>query len=187
MNTRIIRDSDDPVKRIRRIIASVADTTEPHAPRPASRIWRFLGSIGVAGLAVLGVAYWLTYEPAPRIRVKWRDGVTVPHQTLLEQRYLLLNRREPLAEGSVAYDLLDTSRRNIKAIVDDLAIEDTNDIERHTYVVRFETDYGGEWMWIAHRTPGLRETGVQISLIAVLAVMAIGGFGSGRLRRVRAA
>lgn len=163
----------------------MADATKPHAPHPVSRIGRFLGSIGSAGLAILALAYWLTYEPAPRIRVKWRDGTTISLQTLLEQRYLLLNRREPLAEGSVAYDLLDTSTRNIKAMVDNPAIEDTNDIERHTYVVRFETDYGGEWMWVAYRTPGLRDGRVRGSLIAVLAVMALGGFGSGRIRRVR--
>lgn len=145
----------------------------------------WLGAIGGVGLALLGLAYWLTYEPAPRIRVLWRETLTPQQRDALEQRYLLMNGRDRLAEGSVAYDLLDTSPSNIKALVDDPAIADTNNIERHTYVVPFDTDYGGEWMWIAHRTPGLREARVRGSLIAVLAVMAVGGFGSRRIRRVR--
>lgn len=137
---------------------------------------RWLGAIGSAGLAVLALAYWLTYEPAPRIRVLWREGVTAEQQAVLERRYLLLNGRERIVEGSMAYDLLDTSLSNLRALVHDPAVADTTDVDRDTYVVPFETDYGGEWMWIAHRVPGLRDARVRHSLIAGLLAMAIGGF-----------
>jgi hypothetical protein len=137
---------------------------------------RAFGIIGAAGLLLLGAAYLLTVEPAPRVRVLWRPDVPPVQQATLAQKYLLLNARDRLPEGSWAYDLLDTGESNIRAIVTDPAILDTNDIERHTFAVRFDTDYGGEWMWIAHRTPGLREPGVRAALVLMLALVAIGGF-----------
>jgi hypothetical protein len=143
--------------------------------RWARRIGWWLGGLGATGLALLGAAYWLTYEPAPRIRVLWRDGVTAHQQAEIEERYLLLNGRDRIPGGSVAYDLLDTSRSNIKSIVEDPAIADTNDIERHTYVVPFETQYGNEWMWMAHRVPLLRENRVRTALISGLALMTVFG------------
>jgi hypothetical protein len=130
----------------------------------------------MAGLALLGLAYWLTYEPAPRIRILWRDGVTAQQRTTIERKYLLLNGRDPLENGSLAYDLLDTSRSNIKALVEDPAIADTSDVDRDTYIVPFITDYGNEWMWIADRTPGLRNAGIRTSVVAALLVMVVGGF-----------
>ena len=137
---------------------------------------RYLGPIGVSGLALLGLAYWLTYEPAPRVRVLWRQDVTSEQQAALERKYLLLNGRDRFTEGTLAYDLLDTSRWNIRALVEDPAVADTHDIERDTYIVPLTTDRGGEGMWIAHRIPGLRDPPVRWAAIAILAVMAVVGF-----------
>ena len=136
---------------------------------------RTFGIIGAAGLILLGVAYWLTVEPAPRVRVLWRPDVTPDQQARLAEKYRLVNGRERLPEGSLAYDLLDTSHANIRAIVSEPAIVDTNDIERHTFVVRFDADYGGEWMWIVHRAPVLRDDLARAAFIAVLLIMAVGG------------
>lgn len=147
---------------------------------------RWIGAIGVAGLAALGATYWLTYEPAPRVRVLWANGVTPEQQALLEDKYLLRNGRDRLTEGSLAYDLLDTSRSNIQALVEDPAIADTNDIERHTFVVPFEVDYGGEWMWLAHRTPILRNPWIRTAVIAALALMTVGGLWVDALHAWRA-
>lgn len=143
---------------------------------------RGLTTIGISGLALLGVAYWWTHEPAPRVRVLWREGVPADQQAALEREYLLRNGRDRLPEGSVAYDLLDTSSANIRALVEDSAIADTNDIERNTYAVPFDVDYGGEWMWIADRTPGLRDRRVRTALIVVLAAMAAIGLSDLRSR-----
>jgi hypothetical protein len=133
----------------------------------------------------LGLAYWLTIEPAPAVRVQWRPGVSEEQQAALERRYLLVNARDRLDGGSIAYDLLDTSVRNIRALVADEAVADTADIDRDAFTIPFDTEYGGEWMWMAHRLPGLRDERVRRGAIAVLAVMAIGGLWLrfGRVRR----
>lgn len=136
---------------------------------------RWIGAIGVAGLAALGATYWLTHEPAPRVRVRWAGDATPQQRANLERQYLLVNGRDQMAGGSLAYDLLDTSPANIRALVEDPAVADTNDIERHTFVIPFDVDYGGEWMWLAYRTPGLRSAGIRAAVIVVLAVMAIAG------------
>lgn len=150
--------------------------------RRARFVWRSVGAASVAGLVLLGLAYWLTYEPAPRVRVLWQDEVTPEQRAELEREYLLLNGRDQLPEGSIAYDLLDTSPSNIKALVEHPAVADTNDIERHTFVVRFDVDYGNEWMWLADRTPGLRDAWTRAGLIVVLALMAVGGLAPDGIR-----
>lgn len=153
--------------------------------RRARRV-RWIGITGVAGLAVLGATYWLTYEPAPRVRVLWAVDVAPDRQASLERRYLLRNGRDRLTEGSLAYDLLDTSPSNIRALVEDPAVADTNDIERHTFVVPFDVDYGGEWMWVAHRLPVLRNGRTRAAVLVALAAMAIGGLARDGVRAWRA-
>jgi hypothetical protein len=145
-----------------------------HARR-RGRLRRLIGAAAAAGLVLLGLAYWLTYEPAPRVRVRWRPDLMLEQQAALERKYLLRNRRDPLPGGSLAYDLLDTSASNIGALVEEPSILDTNDIERHTLTVRFDVDYGDEWMWIAYRLPGLRNSQARTLLLIVLALMALGG------------
>jgi hypothetical protein len=130
--------------------------------------------IGGGGLAALLALYWFTREPAPAIRVRWRDDVTAPRQHELEAKYLLANGRSPQGR-SIAYDLLDTSPSNVRALVLDPDVADTNDINRDTYEVPFDTAYGDRWMWAAHRVPGLRNASIRWTLIAALAAMAVRG------------
>lgn len=130
--------------------------------------------IGVGGLGLFAFAYWFTYEPAPGIRVEWQPGVTLEEQTALERKYLLSNRRAPLLR-SLAYDLLDTRRSNIEALVKDPAVVDTNDIEDQWARVRLGTAYGDQWMWVADRTPLLRYGGIRWALIVTLAATAVLG------------
>jgi hypothetical protein len=137
-----------------------------------------LSTIGLGGLAALGLAYWLTYEPAPAIRVRWRDDVTSARQAALERKYLLSNGRAPMGR-SIAYDLLDTRRSNIEALVRDPDVADTHDIDRERYEIPFDKPYGERWMWVAHRMPGLRDARVRWALVVVLCAMAI----AGRVRR----
>jgi len=163
----------------------------PPLPHPenahrSSRLRRLIGAAAAAGLVLLGTAYWLTYEPAPRVRVLWRPDLMPEQRAALERKYLLRNGRDPLPAGALAYDLLDTSPSNIKALVDEPSIVDTNDIERHTLTVRFDVDYGGEWMWIAHRTPGLRDGRARSLLFVVLTLTALGGLAPDAIRVRRA-
>lgn len=136
---------------------------------------RLLAAVGLGGLAALALTYWLTYEPAPAVRVQWREDVTPAQQVTLERRYQLSNGRAP-QDRSVAYDLLDTRRSNIEALVRDPAVADTNDIDRDAYDIPFDNSYGEIWMWAAHRTPVLRDARVRWTLIAVLLGMAIAGW-----------
>jgi hypothetical protein len=146
-------------------------------------LWLVL--IGSTGLALLGLAYQLSHEPAPRVRVLWRQGVTPDQRAALESKFLLRNPREPFAEGSLAYDLLDTSRSNLRAMVEEPLIADTDDIDRNDYVVNFETEYGGEWMWVAHRLPVLRYPWPRAVVVVVLVAMVVVGLNGVRRARYR--
>ena len=122
--------------------------------RPAARIATAL-LIGV--VAAVGATYYLTYEPAPSIRVRWRPDVTPAAREELERAFLLVGR--VAHEGSTRvfqYDLLDTSPRNIEALVTHPEVEDTDEIDRRNYVIRADGPYGGRWMWVAHRVPLVR-------------------------------
>ena len=133
--------------------------------------------IGLLGLAILALTYWFTYEPAPAIRVRWRDDVTAERQAQLERRYLLVDPRAPMEDSprSLAYDLLDTSRRNIEAMVKDPELADTNDVDRNNFAIYLYTEYGTHGMWLAHRLPLLRYGWVRWLVIGALAVMAAVG------------
>ncbi len=130
---------------------------------------------GLLGLSLLGAAYAFTYEPAPRIRVQWREDLRPEQRARRERTYLLVRPRDPIPDGSIAYDLLDTSAANIRALVNDPAVTNTGDIDENTFIVPFHTEYGESWMWVAHRTPGLRDARVRAWLTAAFAAMAVGG------------
>jgi hypothetical protein len=154
------------------------------------RVARWLSAIGLAGLAALAVAYGLTYERAPGIRVRWRDDLSAAQQADREWKYLLTNGRAPMARAtrSLAYDLQDTSRRNIRALVQDPDVADTNDIDRDEFRVAPKTRPGERWMWIAHRIPVLRHAAGLWSFVALLSVMAVVGLlGVAAERRRQAA
>ena len=148
------------------------------------RLWRsslrqsaWLTGIGGGGLCLLWLAYALTLERAPGIRVRWRDDVTVAQQAERERMYLLANGRATMPEAprSIAYDLLDTSSRNIAAIVTDTRVADTNDIDRDNFKIGRNASPGELRMWLADRIPGLRYRTVRVILIAGLAIMALVG------------
>lgn len=142
---------------------------------PPTPVMRCLGIAGLTGLAMLALAYGATSEPAPRIRVLWREGVTAEQQAALERDHFLLNGRDRMGEGSVAYDLLDTSRSNIRRLIEDPRVADTNDLDRDTFTVSDGTDSGNERTWVAYRIPGLREASSRRAVILILAICAITG------------
>lgn len=151
-------------------------TSRAEDQRRAARIAVALGTCGLGGLTLLGLAYALTYEPAPRVRVEWRESVTEQQRAALERKYLLDKGRDRIPNGSTAYDLLDTSRSNIKALVEDAAVADTADIDREAHAVPFDVEYGEGWMWIAHRTPGIRHASIRRWATIGLGVIAVSGY-----------
>jgi hypothetical protein len=126
-------------------------------------------------LVAIGVAYGLTYEPAPVVGIVWRAGITPARRAALERRFLLVN---PVpAAKQIKYDLLDPSRENLAALVNEADLADTESIDRREYALPIDFTYGTSWMWIAHRTPVLRIPGVVegivLMCVAVLAVRAL--------------
>ena len=140
------------------------------------RAW-WCAVVGIAGLSLFAFAYWYSCEPAPGIRVTWREGVSPSRQAAAERTYMLVNRRAPHEEQprSLAYDLLDTRESNIRALLTDPAVEDTNDIDDQWARVRLGTAYGDEWMWVAHRTPFIRYAEIRWTILVTLAAVAAFG------------
>ncbi len=141
---------------------------------PSRKVAWWATGIGLGGLAALAFAYWFTYEPAPSVRVSWKPGIALEQQAGLERKYMLYNRRAPQS-GSLAYDLLDTTHDNIEALLKDPAVVDTNDIDDQWARVRLGTAHDDEWMWVADRTPLLRDVRLRWTLLATLAAMAVFG------------
>jgi hypothetical protein len=122
-------------------------------------------------LFALGMAYYFTYEPAPEIRIRWRDGLDPGRRAELERRFLLINPAP--FEDRLTYDLLDTSRRNVEALVNERDIADTDRVDRVNYTIPFYVPYGSSWMWVAHRTPVLRVPVVVNGMVLVCAVVLV--------------
>jgi hypothetical protein len=136
----------------------------------SGRWW--LGLAGAALLLLTGGVRWLTTEPAPYVRVRWSVDVTAAERTARERQYLLVNPRE-INGPSIGYDLLDTSRRNIAALVGDPAAADTNDIDRSRFVISVDADEGRAWIWLASRLPGLRHERLREVLALGLLAMTV--------------
>jgi hypothetical protein len=161
---------------------SQAELPEMRLPLPAR-----LAALAAAGLlAAMGVAYYLTYEPAPQIHVLWRDDLDPDRRAELERRFRLVHPAP--FEDRLTYDLLDTSERNIRAMMTEPDLDDTDRVDQSRYLIPFDVPYGGSWMWIAHRIPLLRAPGIVTGLVltCVIVLAACGGaWAEGRrLRRL---
>ena len=130
----------------------------------------------------LGVAYYFTYEPAPRIGIRWPTELEPERRQELERRFLLVN---PGVEGDrIEYDLLDTSRENVEALVREPDVFDTDRVGREHFVLPLDVPYGTSWMWVGHRIPVLRIPGVVSAIVGFCAVATVAWL-TGELRRSR--
>ena len=136
---------------------------------------RLLTIIGLVGLASMRIAYDLTREPAPAVRVEWRSDISSTRRWYLETKYRLDNPEAPHG-SSYAYVLFDTSRGNLRALVNDRYIVGTGDIDRVNFAVPWESlQETDRFMWVADRIPLLRYSGVRHVVDVVLAAMALAG------------
>jgi len=127
------------------------------------------------------VAYYLTVEPSVRIGVRWREGVSVEQRAALERRFRLVNGLS--TDDRFRYDLLDTRRENIKALIENPNTEDTESVSRTLYVAPPDISYGESWMWVAYRIPGLRAPGAMETIVVICFVTLVAGawrFAQGR-------
>jgi hypothetical protein len=137
-------------------------------------LWITAGTAALVLLA-LGAAYALTYEPAATIGIRWRQGLAPARQAELERRFLLVNRIP--AGDRFAYDLLDTSQSNLRALVQERDVFDTDGISRQDATLPPDYRYGESWMWVAHRTPLLRVPGVVEGIVVACVALLIASAG----------
>lgn len=85
--------------------------------------WIALGGVLIAIFAAVQVTI-----TSPRVQVRWREGVSSADRTAVELRYTLRNG-VPAGDGW-RYELGDLSRENIRALIQDPAVDDTGYIDR---------------------------------------------------------
>src|SRR5262245_29933068 len=129
-----------------------------------------MGIVATCLLLTLAVTYHFTYEPAPRIAIRWAADIQPARRQRLERRFTLVS---PASDRDrIEYDLLDTSRANIEALVREPDVADTDRVSRGGFTVPLDVPYGTSWMWAANRIPVLRTPGV-IPAVVILCVAAI--------------
>ena len=132
-------------------------------------------AVSGATLLALGLAYSLTYEPAPEIRILWRADLDPARRTELERTFLLVNSN-PFADR-LSYDLLDTIPGNVEALVNERDILDTDRVDRVGFTIPSDIPYGSSWMWIANRTPVLRIPGLVRTVVLACATALAASLG----------
>ena len=96
--------------------------------RSHRRTWAWVGLGGVLVAIVMFVDVTIT---GPRVGVRWQEGVDDSVRAALEARHDL---RNGVGDGRTwQYELGDISRENIRALVEDSAVEDTAYIDRNTF------------------------------------------------------
>ncbi len=118
---------------------------------------------GIAVLTILlglltGIATWVrsrTLERAPEIHVRWAVGMGEESRETLAKQYLLAKSEH--REGNTwVYHLLDTSRGNIQALVEDPAANDTHELDRDAFKVAETASRGDVDKWAVHQVRFLR-------------------------------
>ncbi len=136
----------------------------------ARRTHHLVGRAALA-LLVMNVVWFgtktLTTTPAPAIHVGWRAGLSAAERESRERRYLLVNP-EQLRETWWAYDLLETSPENIRALVTDPAVVDTQELDQLGMRIAYNAGPGKATRWAAQKVPGLRQPAVRQSIQYVL-------------------
>src|SRR5262245_13228947 len=84
------------------------------------------GSASAAGLLLLVAAFFLTRDVAPRIGIRWNADER-NRERLERQFQLAAGAGQP--DGTWIYDLIDTSRRNIGAILTDTAVAEATNLD----------------------------------------------------------
>ena len=128
---------------------------------------------GLVCLAIAAAAYGalrVTFGPRPvEVHIRWAPGVDDTLRQGFEQRYSL-SQGEPLDGGTWWYALSDSSRANVRALVSDGAIVDTQDIDRSAFRVNraaLRLPYPASYPWIPVRLRGVSILCLFIGLIGI--------------------
>jgi hypothetical protein len=130
-------------------------------------------AIGTLSLVVAAAAYGTlhaAYGPRPAsVHVTWAPGVEPEARQWLERRYSL-TEGERLDGRTWGYTLVNPSEANVKAIVTDASVEDTHDIDRAAFRVRYSAEplpYPTSHQWIPVHLSGLSILCFFIGMVAV--------------------
>jgi len=138
----------------------------PAAASPRSSPSRAAALLAAALLALLGGAYHFTWEPAPLVAIRWREGTTFDRRTEVERWFGLVRGRD--VDGrTVTYDLVDTRPANIQELLEQPEVEAAGDIDETTYAVPADVPYGRGGMWIGDRLPEVRAYRLVPVVVAV--------------------
>jgi hypothetical protein len=112
---------------------------------PAVRDRRQVGALALSSILVLAfIGYLHVFVPpafAPRVYVRWKPGVSETARAR-DERELKLLAGEPYDATTWSYDLGDSSRQAIGALVAHVAVEDTGNIDRQRLTVADKTRVG---------------------------------------------
>jgi hypothetical protein len=138
--------------------------------RSARRIAALTCAVGIICLPT--IARLVTGPPGGLVHVRWDTSVDASARQELEARFRLTDG-EPLGESTWRYDLLDPSRDNIRDLVKDPAVADTEHIDRSRFTLvdtmrtarRGRTAYGGMLVTAADR--------LALALPAIVALLVL--------------
>ena len=115
------------------------------APQRRGRDRRQVGALAMASMLVLAfIGYLDVFVPhafAPRVYVRWREGVNETARAQNERQLKLL-AGERYDGTTWAYDLVDPSPQRIGAIVAHPSVQDTGNIDRSRLTVSDQTRLG---------------------------------------------
>ena len=138
----------------------------PAAASTRSSASRAATLVAAALLTLIGGAYYFTWEPAPLVAVRWRDGTTFDRRTQVERWFGLVRGRD-LDGRTITYDLVDTRPANIRELLEQPEVEAAGDIDQTTYELPADVPYGVGGMWIGDRLPEARAYRVLPVVVAV--------------------
>jgi len=133
---------------------------------------------GLASCALAALAYGtvrLTFGPRPvYVNVRWAAGVNADARVRLERRFGLADG-EPREGTTWGYALTDRSRANIRALVEDPAVDDTHQIHRTAFRAWHSAErlpYRGPHTWVAVTLEGTALASLLVgALMLALAFM----------------
>ncbi len=139
--------------------------------------------VAAALLVALFLLRELTATPAVAVGVRWQPEVASAGRRDAESRYLLANGVTRTADNST-YDLLDLSAGNIRALVEDPRIADTQGADRSAFEPT--GDPSNETITSAlARLPGIHNPGTRSVFLFLLLIVAAPGAAMALVRRLR--
>jgi hypothetical protein len=152
---------------------------EPASERPATRRDCYnVIALAVSSLIVLAGVEAVRRSPspfAPRVNVRWAEGVSDDDRLALERQFELLEGARQ--DGRTwAYDAGNPAPAALRALIAHPAVEDTHHIDRRSGVVTPEAPRGTTWLrrdWIALWRDSLTlEWLARLSLVSALVSIA---------------